>query len=84
MTYLFDFIMETGFDLGTVEKKSGNIITITKDSFAPAIWAGSEGMSFTWDNSGNFTTVSRVELNSRDIEVIDSSKIKVGDTLRLK
>lgn len=84
MTYLFDIIMETGFDLGKVGSISNNTITIPPEEFAPAIWAGTEGMSLTWDDSGNYTIVSKVNLDTREIEVIDASRIKVGDTLRVK
>lgn len=78
------FRMESGFDLGKVEKIKGNTVTILKEEWAPAIWAGSEGMEIYYGRKKYNNTVVSVNLDTREIEFEHTVGMKVNDILRLK
>lgn len=83
-----DLKLYPNFNLGTVEYIEDNTVTISKASYAPGIWAGTEQLEInihTWyDQFKDSTKVISIDLVNRIIELEDTSIIQIGDILRLK
>lgn len=75
-------------NLGTVELVNRNTIIVNKDTFAPGIWAGSEGIEVnihTWaDEYKGSTKVISIDLDNRIVELQDASFVQCGDIIRME
>ncbi len=66
---MFDFVIQYPIDmsLGVVAARVGDLILITAESFAPGVWAGTEGMNIR--SGKGIYSVRRVSLDDRIIEI---------------
>lgn len=59
------------YDLGTIENIKGLKVKITKESWAPGIWAGTEGLGieYSWEGKNSKAIVTKVDLDNRVITI---------------
>lgn len=58
--FVLDLRLLDNYSIGTVESMENGVITITKESYAPGIWAGSEGMKIQVPSEGFFPCLLEV------------------------
>ena len=78
---MFTIIIPKGTYFGTVEKINGNVITISKETWAPGLWAGEEDTEFKI--SDIVVKVKSIDLFNRLVTVYDSIGITVGSNFYL-
>ncbi len=88
MIYLDIIEIKSGQDFGTVESVDEDVVTISKETWAPGLWCGCEGREFysVYKHNESFSTKVKcifIDLEKRQITFDDGSEIYRGDILRL-
>ena len=75
------FIIYEHTYFGTIENINGNIVTISKETWAPGLWCGSEGhvFKFGFETYDSKSKCLKINLNERKVMFDDCSLLCIGD-----